>query len=139
MEKSRESTGFEAPGQQYSTGFGARTSVTASSTKQSTGFGDVRQKPVAGQSSGCCGKKSKQQDQFLNIEPSDRIPEAKVIFVGSNGVGKTSIIKKFIDGSFNRGEAPGAGAANYHKVVEVDVNDNVIKINLNIWDTAGQE
>ena len=45
-------------------------------------------------SGGCCGKKPpRQPEQFLNIDSDDKIPVAKVTFVGSNGVGKTSIIK----------------------------------------------
>ncbi len=57
----------------------------------------MEQKKKAG---GCCG--TQQPEQFVYIESVDKTPEAKVIFVGSNGVGKTCIIKNFVDGGFNQ-------------------------------------
>ena len=57
--------------------------------------------------------------------------------MGSASVGKTSIIMQFIHGGFRRDEAPGTGAANYQKVVDVEVMDTKSQIKLDIWDMAG--
>jgi small GTP-binding protein len=58
----------------------------------------------------------------------------KVIAVGDVGVGKTSIISRFITGHFN---------PNHDYTVGIEFGDKKITINnrivkLQIWDTAGQ-
>jgi small GTP-binding protein len=60
----------------------------------------------------------------------------KIVLVGSSGVGKTSILQRLIDNTF-QADAPttvGVEFKPYHIVV-----DNQPSVRLNIWDTAGQE
>ena len=67
-----------------------------------------------------------------NIED---IIEIKVTIIGSPGVGKTCIIKNYVNGVFNQINTSTSGVDYYKKVVYIDNK----KILLNIWDTAGQE
>ena len=61
----------------------------------------------------------------------------KVVLVGEAGVGKTSIIQRFITNSFNPGQRTTGGANFIEKKLEFkDLNQ---KIKFEIWDTAGQE
>lgn len=59
----------------------------------------------------------------------------KVVFVGDSQVGKTSIINCLISGSFDQAPASTIGAS-FHKF-RVETSHGYV--NLNIWDTAGQE
>ena len=61
--------------------------------------------------------------------------EIKMILLGESGVGKTSIIKRFLLDQFNTEHIPNL-SMNY---VEKDININKKKVKLNIWDTIGQE
>jgi small GTP-binding protein len=59
----------------------------------------------------------------------------KLIIVGDSGVGKSSLLKRFIDGLFN---------SNYDLTIGVEFGAKIIdiqdkKIKLQLWDTAGQE
>jgi small GTP-binding protein len=60
----------------------------------------------------------------------------KIVLVGASGAGKTSILQRLIDGTF-QAEAPttvGVEFKPYH--IPIEGRDPV---RLNIWDTAGQE
>ena len=59
----------------------------------------------------------------------------KVVFLGDSGVGKTSIMRRFVQGTFEAEGSATVGAAFFTKVVEV--GERTAKFN--IWDTAGQE
>ena len=59
----------------------------------------------------------------------------KVALLGDSGVGKTCIIKRYTEDTFNENSVPTQGASYFQKLLEVN-NKN---INLDIWDTAGQE
>jgi len=61
--------------------------------------------------------------------------KVKIIFVGSCGVGKTCIIRKFVENSFNENSLSSEGMSSYENTIEI--NDK--KIICDIWDTAGQE
>jgi small GTP-binding protein len=74
--------------------------------------------------------KKGQQQQIKNETP---IP-CKVILVGESGVGKTSIISRFIDKYEEKTEST-LSSCFTNKTIIVDG----YKINLEIWDTAGQE
>ena len=64
-----------------------------------------------------------------------RTLQAKIVLLGDAGVGKSSIIQRFISGSFTEYGAPTVGASFLSKLIEFDQRT----IKLNIWDTAGQE
>ena len=66
---------------------------------------------------------------------SDNIPECKITLVGDSGVGKSSIIGRFVTGIFIKDMSSTAGLNYSQKIYE----KNGKKINLNLWDTAGQE
>lgn len=59
----------------------------------------------------------------------------KIITIGSEAVGKTSLAAKYIDGTFDAYE-PGTIGANYLHFLR-EIGDSAIEYQ--IWDTAGQE
>ncbi|KAH9816426.1 P-loop containing nucleoside triphosphate hydrolase protein [Melampsora americana] len=61
--------------------------------------------------------------------------EAKVVILGMQGVGKTSIVHRYTTGSFSYSLASTIGASFCTKKLSVDG----CKVRLQIWDTAGQE
>ncbi|KAB5572742.1 putative ras-like GTP-binding protein [Coniochaeta sp. 2T2.1] len=64
--------------------------------------------------------------------------EAKIVVLGSQGVGKTSLVQRFCKGSFNPSQiTPTVGASFMAKRVVDSDTDTVVR--LQIWDTAGQE
>ena len=63
------------------------------------------------------------------------LPEIKMILLGESGVGKTSIIKRYLDEEFDSNEASSLSMTYVGKDLEI----NNQKIKLNIWDTIGQE
>ncbi|KAH0795598.1 small GTP-binding protein [Histomonas meleagridis] len=60
----------------------------------------------------------------------------KVILVGSSGVGKTSLIRVYFGTPFENQESSTVAPASFITTITLG-NDQ--KINLHIWDTAGQE
>jgi GTP-binding nuclear protein Ran len=60
----------------------------------------------------------------------------KIILIGDGGVGKTSFIRRYIDGSFNRQYIATVGAEVYN--LHLKINDEQY-IHFQVWDTAGQE
>ncbi|CAK7227045.1 hypothetical protein SCUCBS95973_006406 [Sporothrix curviconia] len=64
--------------------------------------------------------------------------EAKIVVVGSQGVGKTSLVTRFCRGSFDPSKVTSTVGASFlaKRVVDSD-SDTVVR--LQIWDTAGQE
>ena len=63
------------------------------------------------------------------------IPNCKLILLGDSGVGKSSIIGRYISGIFMNDNITSSGASYSQKVYE----NKGRKVRLNIWDTAGQE
>lgn len=61
--------------------------------------------------------------------------EAKVILVGQGSVGKTSIVHRLLDNSYNPVESKTRGIEIRHWTLAVDN----ISIRLNVWDFGGQE
>ncbi|EAX94134.1 small GTP-binding protein, putative [Trichomonas vaginalis G3] len=59
----------------------------------------------------------------------------KVVFLGEGRVGKTSIGKRWVDGFFDPSMRSTISAAFFQKTV----NAGSKKINIQLWDTAGQE
>ena len=60
----------------------------------------------------------------------------KIVLVGESGVGKTSIIKRFVENNFEYNMQPSFGGSFFAKNLVFDDGE---KLTLNIWDTAGQE
>ena len=61
----------------------------------------------------------------------------KVVLLGESGVGKTSIIQRYINNSFNPGVSSTGGANITSKTMNFVEEKRRIKFE--IWDTAGQE
>jgi small GTP-binding protein len=59
----------------------------------------------------------------------------KVVILGDAAVGKTSLINRFVEGSFSEDYRATLGA----NIVRKDVNLNSTKVRLIMWDLAGQE
>lgn len=64
-----------------------------------------------------------------------RTLEAKVVVLGSQGVGKTSMITRYTGKSLNHHVSPTIAAAFF----ECKLNLDNARIKLQVWDTAGQE
>ena len=60
----------------------------------------------------------------------------KVVLIGESGVGKTSILLRYISNEFNSQQFSTLGLSYVDKIIQIDNNK---KIKLEIWDTAGQE
>jgi len=60
----------------------------------------------------------------------------KVIIIGEAGVGKTSLVKKFVSGHFARDYRTSIGANLFVKELNLNSDTNV---SIQIWDIAGQE
>ena len=67
-------------------------------------------------------------------EENDNGIRCKTIIVGDSGVGKTSIIQRYL-GDFKENESPTVGATFSNKPTKIN-NKTII---FEIWDTAGQE
>jgi len=97
--------------------------------------------------SGCCEGSSKnerkQETPSFNPTKKDRsvgvdiTQRAKVVFLGDAGVGKTSIVNRYVKDEFKVGETPTIGAAFAAKTHVLSGSDKSIRFEL--WDTAGQE
>ena len=60
----------------------------------------------------------------------------KIVIIGDTGVGKSSILKRFVDGTFTS-VASNASVSIDFKHFMLEIGKYIIK--LQIWDTAGQE
>jgi len=69
-----------------------------------------------------------EEDDFLPI---------KVVLLGESGVGKTSIIQRYINNTFTPGITTTGGATFSTKLMKFEEENQEIKFE--IWDTAGQE
>ena len=63
--------------------------------------------------------------------------QKKVVILGDSGVGKTSILFRYIFDKFDNQNLPTLGASFKSKVIMLPNENDAIKLNL--WDTAGQE
>jgi Ras-related protein Rab-6A len=66
---------------------------------------------------------------------SRMFPKCKVVFLGASGVGKTSLINRYILNDFDKDYSATVGIDFFTKPIQV--RDRTV--NLQIWDTAGQE
>lgn len=60
----------------------------------------------------------------------------KYIMIGNSGVGKSSLLYKFINNKITNETEPTIGVEYYSKIINIK---NLVNIKLNIFDTAGQE
>lgn len=63
--------------------------------------------------------------------------QKKVVILGDSGVGKTSILFRYIFDRFDQSNLPTLGASFKSKMITLPSENDQIKLNL--WDTAGQE
>uniref|UniRef100_U5EU60 Putative rabx1 n=1 Tax=Corethrella appendiculata TaxID=1370023 RepID=U5EU60_9DIPT len=61
--------------------------------------------------------------------------EAKIVILGSQGVGKTSLVVRYISNVYTNEVPPTIGASFFTGKVNIDD----FKVKMQIWDTAGQE
>lgn len=61
--------------------------------------------------------------------------EVKVVLLGDSGVGKTSLVLRFVTDSFRLRSEPNIGASFMAKALQCGGKDYLFQI----WDTAGQE
>ena len=64
-----------------------------------------------------------------------RTLESKVVLLGSQGVGKTSLVVRYVQGTFTGNVSSTIGASFFPHKMNVDG----CRVKLQIWDTAGQE
>ncbi|PTB80607.1 ras-domain-containing protein [Trichoderma longibrachiatum ATCC 18648] len=64
--------------------------------------------------------------------------EAKIVVLGAQNVGKTSLVMRYCKGSFNPAQVTSTVGASFLTKRVVD-NDSDTVVRLQIWDTAGQE
>ena len=69
-------------------------------------------------------------------EENDEYITCKIVLLGESGVGKTSIISRYVSNKFSEVLMSTTGASFATKKVEIDQDH---KIKFQIWDTAGQE
>jgi|JI10StandDraft_1071094.scaffolds.fasta_scaffold1522704_2 small GTP-binding protein len=75
--------------------------------------------------------RSKQGEDLLEDKNYDRL--VKLLVIGDSGVGKTSLISRYVDDTFKD---------NYINTVGIDFKTKVLqlqqtKVKLQLWDTAG--
>ena len=73
----------------------------------------------------------------MYIDDEEDFITCKVVLLGESGVGKTSIIQRYINNSFNPGVSSTGGANFTSKTM--DFVEEKRRIKFEIWDTAGQE
>ena len=72
---------------------------------------------------------------FTNEDLKSAPKDVKVVLLGDTGVGKSSLVLRFLSDTFKPFSASTIGASYMSKIIEVQ--DRTIKFQ--IWDTAGQE
>ena len=78
------------------------------------------------------------RDSCLNQKKGkiDEIPSYKVLIIGDPGIGKTSLIHRYIFNEFMEEKESTIGLDFQEKTVQVSPDDKIILV---IWDTAGSE
>jgi small GTP-binding protein len=67
------------------------------------------------------------------MEEEGELTEVKIVIIGNSGVGKTSMINRYLKKTFDENSSTTIGAMYLNKIVEQgDTN-----YKLQIWDTAG--
>ena len=69
----------------------------------------------------------------------DDLMKVKVCFIGDAGVGKTSLIKRFVLDVFDDRYIATIGTKVTKKIVEVDDGGNEVRVMMLVWDIMGQK
>lgn len=79
-----------------------------------------------------------EKDNSLKITqtPKEKLKEYKIVILGDFGVGKSSLIFRFLNNKFKKEKDDSPKADNNRKIIQIDSD---IRIIVNIWDTADQE
>ena len=64
--------------------------------------------------------------------------EAKIVVLGSQGVGKTSLVHRYVKNAFTPPTTQSTIGASFLTKRVTDIDTNTV-VRLQIWDTAGQE
>ena len=72
---------------------------------------------------------------MVSLTPSSDIPKYKLIFLGDQGTGKSSILNRFVEDKFDSNYQATIGLDFQSKNIQIDNQD----IHLLLYDTAGQE
>lgn len=75
------------------------------------------------------------KQKSLSVSFNNNVRKVKVVFLGEQSVGKTSIITKFMFDSFESAYQATIGIDFLAKIVETPER----AVRLQLWDTAGQE
>ena len=73
----------------------------------------------------------------MSDDEDGKVHEIKVVLLGESGVGKSSIIKRFVSQTFDQDLIASISSKVFQKDVNIKGTDT--KIRFNLWDTAGQE
>jgi small GTP-binding protein len=76
------------------------------------------------------------EDCLMN---DDDLMKVKVCFIGDAGVGKTSLIKRFVLDVFDDRYIATIGTKVTKKIVEVDDDGNQVRVMMLVWDIMGQK
>jgi internalin A len=92
---------------------------------------------ILGSSWNSLGKPSEILTYYFSLQTEEKQPlnEAKVLLVGQGTVGKTSLVKRLINNTFDANESKTQGI----NIENWDLEVNGQNIRLNIWDFGGQE
>ena len=71
-------------------------------------------------------------------DDEEDIPTYKVILIGESGVGKTSIMNRFIKDNFKESMTPSSSATYAEKTIKLEKYKGKT-LQFGIWDTVGQE
>lgn len=80
-------------------------------------------------------QEKKSKDKVIQPSGKMKIVGAKVVVLGSQGVGKTSLVTRYETKTFSRNTSSTIGASFSHIVIVINGN----KVRMQVWDTAGQE
>ena len=75
-------------------------------------------------------------DLKITQTTKEKLKEYKIIILGDFGVGKSSLIFRFLNNKFKKETDDSPMSENNRKIIQIDSN---IRIIVNIWDTADQE
>ena len=83
-------------------------------------------------------KKKKERRQFgSSLEDDDCDYKVKLLMLGDSGVGKSSLLNRFTEDSFDPNFVITIGVDFKNKIVVSERTG--LRLKLNVWDTAGQE